>query len=119
MDSLSTVVLFNLSIFALFLSLGSMRKPKLLKSEEYLIYFGVMDDVDENTVLEAIDDGLKRFAFTAADWFHVICMALDEDFENYSQGTRINIDNFARIVEFICADNVLLTRSCATTRVYR
>ena len=46
-------------------------------SHSYLvIHFGVIDDVDENTVFEAIDDGQKKFGFTAADWFDVICMAL-------------------------------------------
>ena len=73
--------------------------------EEYLIYFGVIEDVDENTVFEAIDDDLKKFGFTAADWFDVICMALNQVFENYTEETRINVDNFADIVEFICADN--------------
>ena len=44
-------------------------------------------------VFEAIDDGQKKFGFTAADWFDVICMALNKVFENYSQETRVNVDD--------------------------
>lgn len=73
--------------------------------EEYLIYFGVMDDVDETTVFEEIDNDLKKFGFTAADWFDIICIALNDVFENTTPETRINIDNFKNIVEFISADN--------------
>jgi hypothetical protein len=73
--------------------------------EEYLIYFGVNEDVDENTEFEDIDDDEKKFGFTAADWFDIICVALNEVFENYTEETRINVDNFDTFVEFICADN--------------
>ena len=73
--------------------------------EEYLIFFGVSEDVDEHTEFEDIDDDLKKFGFTAADWFDIICLALNEVFGNITEDTRINIDNFAEIVEFISADN--------------
>jgi hypothetical protein len=34
---------------------------------EYLIYFGVADDVDEATIFEDIDEEFKHFGLTAAD----------------------------------------------------
>ena len=73
--------------------------------EEYLIYFGENEDVDESTEFEDIADDQKYFGFTAADWFDILCMALNDVFENYTVETRININNFDTIVEFIAADN--------------
>ena len=43
--------------------------------------------------------------YRVADWLDIICMALKQVFKNYTQETRINIDNFGQIVKFICADN--------------
>ncbi len=88
--------------FAIFITWTNEKSGSV---EEYLIYFGVNEDIDENTEFEDIDDDLKKFGFTAADWFDVICIALNEVFENYTEETRINIDNFNTFVEFICADN--------------
>ena len=87
--------------------------------EERLTYFDVIEDVDENTVFEAIDDGLNKFGFTAADWFDVICMALKQVFENYTQETIINVDSFADIIEIICADTARRTSSSAITPMFQ
>jgi hypothetical protein len=74
--------------------------------EEHLIYFGVAEDVSEETeFVEGLDDSLKKFGFTAADWFDIICLALNALFENNDEATIINLDNFKNIVEFISADN--------------
>jgi hypothetical protein len=74
--------------------------------EEYLIYFGVAEDIDEDTpFVEELDNSQRKFGFTAADWFDIICVALNDLFENTSEETRINADNFPEVVEFITADN--------------
>ena len=48
--------------------------------EEHLIFFGVSEDIDEHTEFEDIDDDLKKFGFIVADWFDIICLALNEVF---------------------------------------
>ena len=78
---------------------------------EHLIYFGVAEGVDEATVFEHIDEEFKHFGLTAADWFDVICDALNEALglsqqdENY-----VSLENFSKIVKFISMDN------CSTNR---
>ena len=91
--------------FAIFVTWTNEKADEV---EEYLIHFGVIEDVDEDTVFEAIDEDLKKFGFTAADWFDVITLALNQLLENYDQESRIDVHNFSDIIEFICADN------CAT-----
>ena len=82
---------------------------------EYLIYFGVADDVDEATIFEDIDEDFKHFGLTAADWFDVICDALNEalglsqDDENY-----VSLRNFREIVEFLSMDNCSTNRKLST-----
>lgn len=88
--------------FAIFIT---WTNEKYGSVEEYLIYFGENEDVDESTEFEDIADDQKHFGFTAADWFDIICIALNEVFENYTVETRININNFDTFVEFISADN--------------
>ena len=57
-------------------------------------------------MFEDINDDLKQYGFTAADWFDVLCDALNEVFENTMEnGNMINIDNFSEVIEFITADN--------------
>ena len=73
--------------------------------EECLIHFGVVDDVDETTVLDKTDNDLKKLGLTAADWFDITCTALSDVLENTTAETRTNTDNFQNIVEFVCADN--------------
>ena len=88
--------------FAIFITWTNEKHGSV---EEYLIYFGENEDVDESTEFEDIADDQKYFGFTAADWFDILCMALNDVFENYTVETRININNFDTIVEFIAADN--------------
>jgi hypothetical protein len=88
--------------FAIFIT---WTNDKCGSVEEYLIYFGENEDVDDSTEFEDIADNQKHFGFTAADWFDVICMALNELLENYTAETRIDVDNFDSFVEFISADN--------------
>ena len=88
--------------FAIFITWTNETRRSV---EEYLIYFGENEDVDESTEFEDIADDQKHFGFTAADWFDIICIALNEVFENYTEETRININNFDSFVEFISADN--------------
>ena len=76
--------------------------------EEHLIYFGVAEDISgETEFLDELDGLLKKLQLLTADWFDIICLALNALFENNDANT-VNLDNFDLSVEFISADN------CAT-----
>jgi len=79
---------------------------------EYLVYFGNGGDIDEDTVYEdGIDERDKFLGFSAADWFDVICEALNDFL--FGRELVINIDTFKEYVEFITMDNCAVNRKLA------
>ena len=79
---------------------------------EYLVYFSNGGDIDENTVYEdGIDESDQFLGFSAADWFDVICEALNDFL--FAGELVININTFKEYVEFITMDNCAVNRKLA------
>ena len=79
---------------------------------EYLVYFSNGGDIDENTVYEdGINESDQFLGFSAADWFDVICEALNDFL--FAGELVININTFKEYVEFITMDNCAVNRKLA------
>jgi hypothetical protein len=75
---------------------------------EFMLSCNVAEDFDEDTEFDPdLPESLKKFGFTAADWFDVIVDVLQ------IFGIEVDVDNFKTIIEFISGDNCSTNRKLA------
>ena len=81
---------------------------KLQEVTEFMLSCNVAEDVDEDTEFDPdLPEALKKFGFTAADWFDVIVDVLQQ------YDLEVDVDNFKTIIEFIAGDNCSTNKKLA------